>query len=42
VRSEIDRAVAYAEAGAWEPIEQLTRDVYTPRREEVASGTAAR
>ena len=27
--AEIDRAVAFAEAGTWEPIEALTRDVYT-------------
>jgi pyruvate dehydrogenase E1 component alpha subunit len=31
VGREIDRAVAFAEAGTWEPVEQLTRDVYTPR-----------
>jgi pyruvate dehydrogenase E1 component alpha subunit len=42
VRSEIARATDYAEAGTWEPVEQLTRDVYTPRREEVASGTQVR
>jgi hypothetical protein len=29
VEGEIDRAVAFAEAGTWEPVEQLTRDVYT-------------
>ena len=29
VESEITRAVAYAEAGTWEPVEQLTADVYT-------------
>jgi pyruvate dehydrogenase E1 component alpha subunit len=33
VDQEIARAVAFAEAAAWEPVEQLTRDVYTPRRE---------
>jgi pyruvate dehydrogenase E1 component beta subunit/2-oxoisovalerate dehydrogenase E1 component len=27
---EIDSAVAFAEAGTWEPVETLTRDVYTP------------
>ena len=27
---EIDAAVAFAEAGPWEPVEDLTRDVYTP------------
>jgi pyruvate dehydrogenase E1 component alpha subunit len=29
VEAEIARAVAFAEAGTWEPIDQLTRDVYT-------------
>jgi pyruvate dehydrogenase E1 component alpha subunit len=29
VETEMARAVAFAEAGTWEPIEQLTRDVYT-------------
>jgi TPP-dependent pyruvate/acetoin dehydrogenase alpha subunit len=29
VESEITRAVAFAEAGTWEPVEQLTADVYT-------------
>jgi len=28
--AEVEAAVAFAEAGAWEPIEDLTRDVYTP------------
>jgi pyruvate dehydrogenase E1 component alpha subunit len=27
--AEIDRSVAFAEAGHWEPVEQLTRHVYT-------------
>jgi pyruvate dehydrogenase E1 component alpha subunit len=27
-RAEIDAAVAYAEAGTWEPVEDLARDVY--------------
>jgi pyruvate dehydrogenase E1 component alpha subunit len=31
VASEIADAVAYAEAGTWEPVGDLTRDVYTPR-----------
>jgi pyruvate dehydrogenase E1 component alpha subunit len=30
VAAEIAHAVAVAEAGPWEPIEDLTRDVYTP------------
>ena len=33
VQQEIARAVAFAEAGTWEPLEQLTRDVYTPTQE---------
>jgi pyruvate dehydrogenase E1 component alpha subunit len=37
VEQEIARAVAFAESGTWEPVEQLTRDVYTPTQ-EVASG----
>ena len=28
VADEIDAAVAFAEAGTWEPVEQLARDVY--------------
>jgi pyruvate dehydrogenase E1 component alpha subunit len=31
VADEIARAVAFAEAGSWEPVENLTRDVYTER-----------
>ncbi len=31
VAAEIDEAVAFAEAGTWEPVEMLTRDVYTER-----------
>ena len=30
VAAEIDSAVAFAEAGTWEPVEDLTRDVYAP------------
>jgi pyruvate dehydrogenase E1 component alpha subunit len=33
VQQDLARAVAFAEAGTWEPVEQLTRDVYTPRQE---------
>jgi pyruvate dehydrogenase E1 component alpha subunit len=29
VASEVDEAVRCAEAGPWEPVEDLTRDVYT-------------
>jgi len=31
VAREIEQAVAFAEAGTWEPVELLTRDVYTAR-----------
>jgi pyruvate dehydrogenase E1 component alpha subunit len=37
VQLEIAQAVDFAEAGTWEAVEELTRDVYTPRR-EVTSG----
>lgn len=30
VEAEVARAVAFAEAGTWEPVEDLTRDVYAP------------
>jgi pyruvate dehydrogenase E1 component alpha subunit len=30
VAEEVARAVAFAEAGAWEPVETLSNDVYTP------------
>jgi pyruvate dehydrogenase E1 component alpha subunit len=42
VRMEIAHAVEFAEAGRWEPVEQLTHDVYTPRAQEVAGGTPVR
>ncbi|MCC7419899.1 MAG: pyruvate dehydrogenase (acetyl-transferring) E1 component subunit alpha [Planctomycetaceae bacterium] len=29
--ADVAEAVAFAEAGPWEPVEDLTRDVYTPR-----------
>jgi pyruvate dehydrogenase E1 component alpha subunit len=31
VAQEIAAAVAFAEAGGWEPVENLTRDVYTEK-----------
>ena len=31
VETEIAAAVAFAEAGTWEPVDELTRDVYTRR-----------
>jgi pyruvate dehydrogenase E1 component alpha subunit len=30
VTAEVDRAVAFAEAAAWEPVEDLAKDVYAP------------
>jgi pyruvate dehydrogenase E1 component alpha subunit len=39
VQQEIAEAEAFAEAGTWEPVEQLTRDVYTPPQ-EVTGGRA--
>lgn len=32
IAAELEDAVAVAEAGPWEPVEDLTSDVYTPRR----------
>jgi pyruvate dehydrogenase E1 component alpha subunit len=32
--AEVDAAVAFADAGGWEPVEELTRDVTTPGNEE--------
>lgn len=32
VRGEVERAVAFAEAGQWEPVEELTRFVYSEAR----------
>ena len=32
VAAEVDEAVAFAEAGTWEPVEDLTRFVYSERR----------
>jgi pyruvate dehydrogenase E1 component alpha subunit len=29
VMREVDEAVAFAEAGTWEPVEDLARDLYT-------------
>jgi len=31
--AEVDRAVAFAEAGSWEPVEDLARDLYTTEPE---------
>jgi pyruvate dehydrogenase E1 component alpha subunit len=35
VAAEVTQAVAEAEAGPWEPIEDLTRDVYTPSQQSL-------
>ncbi|MCI0526889.1 MAG: pyruvate dehydrogenase (acetyl-transferring) E1 component subunit alpha [Nitrospira sp.] len=35
VATEIEEAVAFSEAGAWEPVEDLTRFVYSERRTRV-------
>ena len=40
VQQEIAHAEAFADAGTWEPVEQLTRDVYTSPQ-EVTGGRAA-
>ena len=34
IAAEIAEAVAFAETGPWEPIEDLRKDVYTPRQAE--------
>lgn len=41
VDREIAHAVAFAEAGTWEPVEQLTRDVYTIAQEETREPRAS-
>ncbi len=38
VAAEIDAAVAFADAGPWEPVEDLLRDVHTPAASESARG----
>jgi TPP-dependent pyruvate/acetoin dehydrogenase alpha subunit len=32
VKAEMEAAIAFAEAGTWEPVEELTRFVYSERR----------
>jgi len=34
VELEVDEAVAFAESGTWEPVEELTRFVYSDKKEE--------
>lgn len=41
VQREVAAAVAFAEAGTWEPVEQLTRDVYTSRQEGIREHRAS-
>jgi pyruvate dehydrogenase E1 component alpha subunit len=38
---EVAAAVAFAEAGTWEPIEHLARDVYTPSEEGIREHSAS-
>jgi pyruvate dehydrogenase E1 component alpha subunit len=40
-QQEVARAAAFAEAGSWEPVEQMTRDVYTPAQEVTSVGAAS-
>ena len=39
--ADVAAAVAFAEAGTWEPVEDLTRDVYTPRPAPASGGQQA-
>jgi pyruvate dehydrogenase E1 component alpha subunit len=39
VASEIEQAVALAESGAWEPVQDLEKDVYTPSSEITDTNT---
>jgi pyruvate dehydrogenase E1 component alpha subunit/2-oxoisovalerate dehydrogenase E1 component len=34
IEKEIDEAVAFAETGTWEPVEELTRFVYSEKKEK--------
>lgn len=36
IKAEIDEAVAFAEGGHWEPVEELTKNVMTPRENRSA------
>ena len=40
IRSEMDDAIAYAEAGHWEAVEDLCKDVTTPRSQPVKEAAA--
>jgi pyruvate dehydrogenase E1 component alpha subunit len=36
--AEVDASVRFAEAGTWEPADELARDVCTPAAQRTASG----
>jgi TPP-dependent pyruvate/acetoin dehydrogenase alpha subunit len=38
VGAEVTAAVAFAEAGPWEPVEDLTKDVHTPIVRSIPGG----
>ena len=40
-QDEVEAAVAFAEAGTWEPVDQLLRDVTTPAAPAVPTGSAS-
>lgn len=40
-QDEVEAAVAFAEAGTWEPVDQLLRDVTTPAAPAVSVGSAS-
>ena len=41
-QAEVEAAVAFAEAGTWEPLEDLLRDVYTPAGTQAGADAARR
>jgi TPP-dependent pyruvate/acetoin dehydrogenase alpha subunit len=41
VAAEIERAITFADAGPWEPVADLTRDLYTPRASAAAPPRAS-
>jgi len=42
IATEIAEAIAYAESGPWEPVEDLTKDVYTPTDRFLTTSGAVR
>jgi pyruvate dehydrogenase E1 component alpha subunit len=40
IATEINEAVAFAESGEWEPLQDLTKDVYTPQGAVCEKGTS--